>query len=83
MEREELRRLLKQRPFRPFRVLVSDGRIFDIHYPEMNLLARSFIKIGIPEAGVANPICDHLEFVPLAQIVRVEPLPDAVPPVAS
>ena len=82
MEREELRRLLKQRPFRPFRVLVSDGRIYDVRYPEMNLLGPSFIKIGIPEPG-PNPICDHTEFVRLAQIVRVEPLPDAAPPVAS
>ena len=83
MDHEELRRLLKQRPFKPFRVLVSDGRTFDVHYPEMNQLARSFIKIGIPAADLPRPICDHLEFVPLAQIVRVEPLADTVPPVAS
>jgi hypothetical protein len=75
MEREELRRLLKQKPFRPFRVLLTDGRQFDINHPEMNLLARSFIKIGIPEPNLPDPICDHLVFVPLAQIVRVEPLP--------
>jgi hypothetical protein len=71
MEREELSRLLRQRPFQPFRVVLTDGRTFDVRYPEMNLLARLFIKIGIPEPG-PSPICDHTEFVPLSQIVRVE-----------
>jgi hypothetical protein len=41
----------------------------------MNLLARSYIKIGIPEADGPDPLCDHTEFVPLSQIVRTELLP--------
>ena len=75
MEREELHRRLRQRPFQPFRVVLKDGRTFDIQYPEMNLLARSYIKIGIPESGTPDPLCDHTEFVPLSQIARVEPPP--------
>jgi hypothetical protein len=73
MDHAELQRLLRQRPFQPFRVVVSDGRTYDVRYPEMNLLARGFIKIGIPEPG-PNPLCDHTEFVWLSQIARVEPL---------
>jgi hypothetical protein len=83
MEHDELQRLLKQRPFQPFRVYVRDGRKYDIYYPRMNLLARSFIKIGIPDPNLPEPICDHLEFVLLAEIVRVEPLPGTAPPLAS
>ena len=75
MEREELQRLLRQRPFQPFRLLLLDGRTFEIRYPEMNLLAPSYIKVGVPEPGTANPICDHTEFVRLSQIARAELLP--------
>ena len=73
MQHEELRRRLRQRPFEPFRVVLTDGRTFDVCYPEMNLLANSFIKIGIPEPGGPNPICDHTEFVLLSEIARIEP----------
>jgi hypothetical protein len=76
MEHDELRSLLRRRPFQPFRVIVDDGRTYEVRYPYMNLLAPSYIKIGIPEAsGDPTPIADHTEFVRLSQIVRVEPLP--------
>jgi hypothetical protein len=75
MDRAELHRLLKQTPFQPFRVVVSDGRAYDVRYPRMNLLAESFIKIGIPDETRPTPICDHTEYVHLSHIVRIEPLP--------
>jgi hypothetical protein len=75
MHRETLHEWLKRRPFQPFRVFLADGRVLDIRYPRMNLLARTFIKIGIPEADATDPlICDHTEYVPLAHITRLEPL---------
>jgi hypothetical protein len=83
MERESFRQLLRQRPFQPFRIVVNDGRIFEVRHPEMNLLARSYVKIGVPESAGSDPICDHTEFVPLSKIVRVETLPSAIPPLAS
>jgi hypothetical protein len=83
MEREQFRQLLRQKPFQPFRIILDDGRIFEIRFPQMNLLARSYAKIGVPQSGAADAICDHTEFVPLARIARVEPLPSATPPLAS
>jgi hypothetical protein len=74
MDRDELQRLLWQKPFQPFRVYVNDGRIYHVR-PQMNLLAESFVKIGIPAADLPEPICDHTEFVWLKDIVRVELLP--------
>ena len=72
MEREQLHRLLRQEPFQPFRVVLVDGRTFDIRYPRMNLLARTYVNIGVPEAGTPRPICDHTEFVRLSDIAQVE-----------
>ena len=82
MDRAELQRLLRQRPFQPFRVVLSDGRTYEVRNPRMNLLAESFIKIGIPHVSLPEPICDHTEFVWLKEIVHIEPLSPS-PPVTS
>jgi hypothetical protein len=82
MDRAELHRLLRQRPFQPFRVVVSDGRVYEVRNPRMNLLAESFVKIGIPAPDLPEPIVDHTEFVWLKDIERIEPLSGA-PSVSS
>jgi hypothetical protein len=82
MDREELKRLLRQLPLQPFRIILHDGRTFDIKYTGMNLLAESFIKIGIPDETGPEPLCDHTEYVRLDEIARTELLP-AAPPSAS
>lgn len=75
MQRETLREWLKRRPFQPFRVHVDDGRTYEVRYPRMNLLAQTFIKIGIPNPNKPSDlVCDHTEFVRLEQIMRLEPL---------
>jgi hypothetical protein len=81
MNRDDLERLLRQKPFQPFRLLLNDGRVYEIRNPRMNLLAHSYVKIGIPDQ--ARPeFCDHTEFVRLDQIARAEPL-EPTPPLAS
>ncbi len=75
MQRDTLREWLKRQPFQPFRVHLTDGRTYDIRFPRMNLLAQTFIKIGIPAPDIpSDMVCDHTEFVTLKEITRVEPL---------
>jgi hypothetical protein len=75
IEEEDLRKLLRQRPFQPFRVRLSDGRTFDILHPEMNLVSQGYFDIGVPEKDVPDPFADHFVFVPLKMVAQVEPLP--------
>jgi hypothetical protein len=75
MQRETLREWLKRQPFQPFRVHLTDGRRFDVLYPRMNLLAQTFIKIGIPAPDIPSEIvCDHTEYMRLDEITSIEPL---------
>jgi hypothetical protein len=83
MIREKLQTLVRQRPFQPFRVHLNDGRVFDVPYRGMTLLAQNFVKIGIPITEGPHPICDHTEYVPLELIDRIEELIDRKPPLAS
>jgi hypothetical protein len=75
MEHDEMLRLLRQKPFVPFRVFVRDGRLYDVRHPRMNMLQQTYIKIGIPAPDLTPPICDHTEYVRLEHITRVEMLP--------
>jgi hypothetical protein len=80
MERETLRQWLKREPFQPFRVHLVNGKTYDIHYPRMNLLAHTFIKIGIPADDLPKPfVCDYTEYVRLDQITHLELLPNSSP----
>jgi hypothetical protein len=80
MQREMLREWLKRQPFQPFRVHLTDGRTFEVRYPRNNLLAQTFINIGIPDPESTDPeSCDHTEHILLGQIARLEPLSGVSP----
>jgi hypothetical protein len=69
---DELLRLLRKRPFEPFRVHLTDGRVFDNRYPEMNLVGETFFDIGIPEPGRQDPFVESSVNVSLDRIGRIE-----------
>ena len=73
MRPEELRHLLDRRPFVPIRLHFTDGTTYDIRHPEMALLTRSTIEIGLPE-DEASKIADRVVYCTLIHIVRVENL---------
>jgi hypothetical protein len=80
IQAEEILQLLRKRPFQPFRVVLKDGKHYDILFHENNLVFRSCIDIGIPVAGMEDPVADHFETVMLDQIDRLELLQMSVGP---
>ena len=73
MRPEELRHLLDRKPFVPIRLHSTDGTTYDIRHPEMALLTRSTVEIGLPE-DEASKIADRVVYCTLLHIVRVENL---------
>jgi len=73
MRPEELRVLLRRQPFIPMRLFLSDGTTYDIRHPEMALLTRSTIEIGIEEKP-GRGIADEVVYCSLLHVVRVEDL---------
>ena len=78
----ELRALLRQQPFVPLRLHLTDGKSFDIRHPEMALLSRSTIMIGF-EREPGSGIADAFEFVSLLHIVRIEFLDGKAAPASA
>ena len=84
MQPERLRELLRQRPFRPFRVRLKDGQSHDIRYPDLHLVGESVFIIGIPAPGDLNPrFYDRQVWVPLSLIDGIDSLPEPAAPVVS
>jgi hypothetical protein len=72
MQVEGLERRLRTRPFRPFRIYLTDGAAYDVRHPEMCLLGRRTAVIGLA-ADPASTVFDRAVDVDLFHIVRVEP----------
>ena len=51
MTLQAFRELLHQRPFRPFRLVMSSGQTYEVRHPEMALLTRTDLLVG---TNVAN-----------------------------
>jgi hypothetical protein len=74
MTPEELRDAIKQRPFEPFRVVMSDGVGYDIHHPDLLLVGQRTAVVGLV-ADPAHDFYDRTIKIDLAHIIRLEPIP--------
>ena len=72
MRSEDLQRILRRKPFQPFRVHLKDGRCYDIRFPNHAVVGKTFFDIGIPMVNEEIPIFDHIDSVDPADIERVE-----------
>jgi hypothetical protein len=72
VQSEEIRQLLRKRPFQPFRLHLADGRTFTIEYPELNVVTGTFMAIGIPVANDPDPVAERVCEVDLAAMAGVE-----------
>jgi hypothetical protein len=66
------RELLAQRPFRPFRLLMSSGQTYEVSHPEMALLTRSDLLVGIDETEDGVPA--EFKICSLLHVSAIEPL---------
>ncbi|HYE97713.1 MAG TPA: hypothetical protein VEJ18_02330 [Planctomycetota bacterium] len=72
MRADERSALLARRPFRSVRLHISSGEHVDIRHPEMAIVARSFVAVGLrPRLGVADVVVQD----GLIHIVKVTPAP--------
>lgn len=80
MRPDDIRSFLQQKPFRPFRVTLTDGRSYEVRHPELAMVGRSTVAIGLPAPGDPDPVYDHLVTVSLLHVMQVEPMESASAP---
>jgi hypothetical protein len=74
MRREELIRLLRQQPFQPIRLRLSNGIVHEIRHPDMAIVLPSAVHVGVSRTGASADLADDFVIVSLIHIVQIEVL---------
>jgi len=69
---QTFRELLAQRPFRPFRLVMSSGQAYEVRHPEMAWLTRTAILVGVGETEEGVPA--EYRICSLLHVATIEPL---------
>ena len=73
MSHEDLQARVRQRPFVPFRIVLTEGSPYEVRHPELFMLGRRSVTIGLA-ADPEQTVYDSSVLVDLLHIVRLEPL---------
>ena len=75
MTATNFRDLLRQKPFRPFRLVMSSGESYEVRHPEMAMVLKNDILVGTDV--VDNDMPAEFRICPLLHVTTVEPMPAA------
>jgi hypothetical protein len=76
MRVQEIREALGRQPFRPFRIVLTDGGSFEVRHPELCMIGLGSMIIGLPpEHPTADQAIayDRHVVVDWSHITRIEP----------
>lgn len=73
MTPNDIREDLRADPFRPIRLIVSDGTSYDIHHPELCMVGLGSVIIGLA-SDQTSPFFERTVRVDCRHISRIEPL---------
>jgi hypothetical protein len=77
MRPDDVLQLLRARPFQPFRISLSDGQQYEVRHPEMAIVSRSTVLVGVPgPRGLDEPV-EKVVACALVHITRMEVLDGA------
>jgi hypothetical protein len=71
MSQAEILRLLRDQPFRPFRLQLTDGISYEIRHPDMAIVTPAAVYVGIPAPNTQGPATD-IVMVSMRHIIQLE-----------
>jgi hypothetical protein len=72
MTLQTYRELLTKRPFQPFRLVMSSGKTYEVRHPEMAMLTRTDLLVGVGETDEGVPA--DFRICSLLHVATIEPL---------
>jgi hypothetical protein len=73
----DIRHLVHRRPFTPFRIITSDGTIYEVRHPDLVMTGLASVIIGYPWEQDPEAY-SRWDVVSLRHIVRLEPEEEAI-----
>jgi len=74
MRSEDILEYVRKRPFQPLRVTQTDGQTYEVFRPEMIMVGRNSVLLGIPRPKDTKLVFNRLITVSLLHIMQIEPL---------
>ena len=81
MAPEELRDAIRQQPFEPFRLVLTDGAGYDVRHPDLLWVGKRTAMVGLT-GDPAQTFYERAVRIDLLHISRLEPL-ETIPPASS
>lgn len=69
---QTFRDLLTRRPFQPFRLVMSSGQTHEVRHPEMAMLTKTDLLVGVDDAGDGIPAAFRI--CSLLHVATIEPI---------
>lgn len=76
---EELRDALRQQPFEPFRLVMTDGAGYEIRHPDLLWIGQWSAMVGLT-GDPGKTFYERSVKVDLSHVIRLEPLASSSPP---
>jgi len=70
----DLRELLRQRPFGSFRIYLSDGAVYNIRHPDQAAVGRLTVALAMAASSDPQSLTDPVVLISLLHITRLEPI---------
>lgn len=71
MSAAELLSVMRAKPFRPLRLCMSDGTIYEVYHPELVIVALGTAVVGYPSPDFPGAAARY-DIVSLRHVVRIE-----------
>jgi hypothetical protein len=76
---DDIQARLREKPFTPLRIVTTTGQAYDVYHPDLVLVGRRFLVIGLPSAE--NPAqADQVTGVSVLHVTELRDLPSPAPP---
>ena len=74
MAPEEIRRLWKRSPFKPFVLVLTNGEKHPVYHPELLWVTREVIGVGTARPGDPDGLAERIIWISPDHVMKIEPL---------
>jgi hypothetical protein len=74
MAPQDIEDAVRRRPFAPFRITLTEGSTYEVRHPELCMVGRRAVIVGVLAPGRPDPRFDHSVTIDLLHIVKLEPV---------
>jgi hypothetical protein len=76
---DDIQSRIRQRPFAPVRIVTSTGQTYDIYHPDLIMIGRRALIVGLPSAENPSQF-EQVTRVAILHVTELQDLPMQVPP---